>query len=486
MTPRASETQSQSLVFRRVGLVRSETMQQTENLAPHVQEIARALQNRMEPDAIEDELRRYLEYGVPLAQAKRDIVRMHGGNLTSGEKKLAAVLPDERGLDLVVKILTVNPKEINVKGQPKTIWYGLIADETGKSAYTAWKELPLERGTVVRVRNAYAKKGFREGVDIQLGDYTIVEPLPNVTLDVKDDFQPTGGAGGDAAPSRVSTARTVREIKDGLTNITLTARVLDCAEKTINTVNGQKTLIEGVLADETGRVPFSAWEPDKLPEGFATNAVVRVKGAYARAFRGIPNVNFGQYATVEILPADALPDAAALRTERPFTLGELEAAGGGEGVLIEGVVLEVKKGSGIIERCPTNEGGRTCNRVLQKRECRIHGKQAKPAYDMRIKAVVDDGYGAATFFANREATEKVLGKTLAQAQEQARDAMTVDVIQDELVEKLTARRVVLRGRASTDEFGLTINVDELEFAPERDAQAEAEKLLGALAELEVA
>ena len=47
-----------------------------------------------------------------------------------------------------------------------------------------------------------------------------------------------------------------------------------------------------------------------------------------------------------------------------------------------------------------------------------------------------------------------------------------------------AREVAQRVFAA--EFGLTINVDELEFAPERDAQAEAEKLLGALAELEVA
>ncbi|HVM45069.1 MAG TPA: replication factor A, partial [Candidatus Thermoplasmatota archaeon] len=141
-----------------------------------------------------------------------------------------------------------------------------------------------------------------------------------------------------------------------------------------------------------------------------------------------------------------------------------------------------KKGSGIIFRCTSVEVDRPCNRVLQKMECRIHGKQ-KGAPDLRIKAVLDDGYGAATFFANREPTEKILGKTLAQAQDEARDAMTVDVIQDQLVEKLTARRVLIRGRASTDEFGLTLNADDIEYAPERDVQAEAEKLLGALAEM---
>lgn len=460
-------------------------MQQTENLAPHVQEIARALQNRMEPEAIEDELRRYIEYGVPLAQAKRDIVRMHGGQLTAGEKKVATLTPEERGIDLVVKVLTVNPKQINVKGQPKTIWYGFIADETGKTSYTAWKEFLLERGTVVRIRNAYAKKGFREGIDVNLGDYTIVEPQPGVTLDVKDDFQSSAG-GESAAPTRINTERTVRELRDGMTGVIVTGRILDLRERTVSTANGQKTLVEGELADETGRVSFSAWEPQNLPPEFKTDAVVRLRSAYVRAYRGVPNLNVNQYTQIDVLPKTEMPDAASLRQERPFHLGELEAAGGGEGILVEGVVLEVKKGSGIIERCPTQDAGRMCNRVLQKKECRVHGKQAKPVYDMRIKAVLDDGYGAATFFAGRDVTEKILGKSLAQAQEQARDAMTVDVIQDELVEKLTARRVVLRGRASTDEFGLTLNADDVDYAPEKDAQAEAEKILGALAEMEVA
>jgi replication factor A1 len=454
-------------------------MQQTENLAPHVQEITRALQNRMEPEAVEDELRRYLEYGVPLAQAKRDIVRMHGGQLVAGEKKLVALVPEEKGIELAaVKILTVNPKEITVKGAAKTIWYGLMADDTHKISYTAWKDFQLERNSWVKIRNAYAKKGFREGVELSLGDFTIVEAAADPGWAIADDFQPSA----EGASSRISTERKVREIKDGLGSVAVTARILEANEKTISTANGQKTLVEGVLADETGRIGFSAWEPEKLPEGFRADAVVHIKGAYTRSFRGVPNLNFGQYASVDLLAADVLPDAASLTQDRAFHLGELEATGGGEGILVEGVVLEVKKGSGIIFRCGHMDEARACNRVLQKNECRIHGKQ-KGQPDLRIKAVLDDGHGAATFFANREATERILGKSLAQAQEEARDAMTVDVIQDQLVEKLTARRVVVRGKALSDEFGLQIIASDVEYAAEKDATVDAEKLLGALAEM---
>lgn len=457
-------------------------MQQTENLAPHVSEIARALSNRMEPDAIEDELRRYLDYGVPLAQAKRDIVRMHGGQLQAGEKKINTLAPEDKGVEIVVKVLTVNPKEITVKGQPKQIFYGLIADETGKIPYTAWKDLNLQRGTVVKIKNAYAKKGFRDPVELNIGDYATVEVLPDVQLEVKDDFGGAPAGAETSGGSRMAVERKVRDLREGQGSVNVVGRVLDLREKTISTANGQKTLVEGELADETGRVAFSAWEPDKLPAAFKANAVAHVKGAYVRSFRGIPNLNFGQYATIEILPDRSLPDLASLKQEKPYNLGELEAAGGGEGILVEGIVLEVKKGSGIIFRCSHVEDGRSCNRVLQKMECRLHGKN-KGTPDLRIKAVLDDGYGAATFFAGRETTEKMLGKTLAQAQEQARDAMTVDVVQDELVEKLTARRVVVRGKATSDEFGLTINANDIDFATDANVEAEAEKLLGSVMEL---
>ena len=452
-------------------------MQQTENLAPHVNEIARALQNRMEPDAIEDELRRYLDYGVPLSQAKRDIVRMHGGNLVAGPRKVSSLAPEEKGIELEVQILTVNPKDITVKGAPKQIFYGFLADETGKVPYTAWKDFNLHRGTNVKIKNAYAKKGFRDPVEVSLGDYTTVEPS-TATIQVKDDFAPGAtGAGfqGGEPGSRMAVERTVRDLRDGQGSVTITGRLLDVRQKTISTAAGQKTLTEGELADETGRVPFSAWEPDKLPEGFATDAVVRVKGAYVRSFRGIPNLNFGQYATIEILPSKALPPKESLMESKPFHRGVVEAAGGGQGVLVEGIVLEVKKGSGLIFRC--NAEG--CNRVLQKMECRVHGKN-KGHPDLRIKAVLDDGHGAATFFANREATEKILGKSLAEAQEQARDAMTVDVIQDDLVQKLTARRVAVTGNATSDEYGLQIIATGVDFVTEKPIQSEAEKLLGSV------
>lgn len=456
-----------------------EQMQQTENLTPHVNEIHRALQNKMEMGAIEDELRRYLDYGVPLAQAKRDIVRMHGGgSLTVGAKKIAELQPEDKGVELEVRILTVNPKTITAKGAPKEIFYGLMGDETGKAPYTMWKDLNLEKGAVFVIKNAYVKKGFREGIEVSLGDYTTAA-RSNTDVTVKDDgYAPSSAApSGDFGGSRIATEKKVKDLNENDRSVSITARVLELREKTISTANGQKTIVEGTLADETGRVPFSAWEPEKLPADFKENAVAHIRSAYVKTFRSVPQINIGQYATIEILASIALPGAETLNAPTKRTLDEIERSGGAQGIVVEGVVLEVKKGSGLIFRC-SMEG---CNRVLQNRQCALHPAKQEGVPDLRIKAVVDDGLGAATFFANREATEKLLGKTLAQCQQQARDAMTVDVIQDDIERVLASKRVLVYGNALGGEFGMQIISSGIEFVAARDLTLDAERLLGDLA-----
>ncbi len=435
----------------------------TNELAPHVQEIARALANRVEMEQIEDELTRYLEYGVPLAQAKRDIVRNHGGTLRAGAKKVKDLQPGETSVDLLVKVLTRNAKEIQVKGQPKTIWFGFLADETGKTPYTMWKDHPIEPGRSFAIGNVYVKAGFREGVEVNVGDFARVSPS-DAEVELPDAIA------GPARSSLPGGELAIMQLADGMNSVTVTARVLDAREKTIAGASGPRTLFEGELADDSGRIVFTAWAPEKHAALLAKDAVVKIENAYVKAFRGTPNLNFGENATVTPLAATTLPPSTALALPKLVAIGDVERAGGGTGVLVEGVVLEVKKGSGLIQRCPQ------CNRVLQKRECRLHGK-VDGTYDLRVKGVLDDGTGAVTFFLGRAVTEKILGKTLEQCQAIAKEAMTMDVIQDDLVEALTARRLAITGNATSDEFGLQLIGHESAPPAPIDVKAEAEKLL---------
>ncbi len=146
--------------------------------------------------------------------------------------------------------------------------------------------------------------------------------------------------------------------------------------------------------------------------------------------------------------------------------------GGAFDVLVAGVVVDVKKGSGLIQRCPQ------CNRLVQNKLCRLHGK-VEGQYDLRIKAVVDDGAGSITAVLNKDLTEALVGITLEQAIKEAREAMDPEVVKEKIEERLLAKPLEVRGNVISDDYGLMMIVSEARmFVPE--VRAEAANLLSEL------
>jgi replication factor A1 len=151
---------------------------------------------------------------------------------------------------------------------------------------------------------------------------------------------------------------------------------------------------------------------------------------------------------------------------------ELERVGGAFDVLVKGTIVDVKKGSGLIQRCPQ------CNRLVQNKLCRLHGK-VEGQYDLRIKAVVDDGAGAITAVLNKDITEELVGITLEQAIKDAREAMDPEVVMEKVEERLLARPVEVRGNVISDDYGLMMIVSEAKLSvPE--VRNEAANLLAEL------
>ena len=85
-------------------------------------------------------------------------------------------------------------------------------------------------------------------------------------------------------------------------------------------------------------------------------------------------------------------------------------------VSVEGTVIEIRPGSGVIIRCSD------CNRALQNEECSIHGKVSGKS-DLRLKLVIDDGTGSINSVLNKELTEKLIGKSLEQCKNMSEDAL---------------------------------------------------------------
>ena len=429
-----------------------------ENLAPHVQEIARALGDKLSEEQIVEELRKCVdEYRLSIPMAKRTIVKRHGGDigaLSSGYlRKLAEIRPNEPVVDFVAKILSTNTKEITAKGEKKTIMFGFLGDETTSLPWTAWETegLDLQKGDVVSVRGAYSRE-YQGRVQINFGNrVSIKKEDPTTITDVQIAQSP---------PKIV----TIGDLREGMGYVEVKGRILSLEPREV-TVQGQvKNIFSGVVADETGKVQFTAWSDFKLKQG----EVVRISKATVRSWRGIPQLSFDERAELTKIK-EKFPSVEELQKTGRRMISEVAGKGGASDALIEGIVIEVRDGSGLIVRCPD------CKRALQKGTCKVHGRvEGYP--DLRIKAILDDGSGAVSVFIGRELTEKLMDTTLDECMSKAKEAMNFDVVKDMIEEKLTLKVLSTMGNVTADSFGLSMIVKEAELA-KHEVRPEAEKLL---------
>ena len=195
---------------------------------------------------------------------------------------------------------------------------------------------------------------------------------------------------------------------------------------------------------------------------------MQISGGYIKSWKGIPQLTFDQNAKVKKLDKSKIPKGELEINKMP--LHQLVEKRGALDVEVEGTVIEIRPGSGLINRCPE------CNRTLINDECSIHGS-VKGIPDLRIKIVVDDGTGAVSAVLNREITENLLGKTLEECK-----GIDEKILLDEINLMLFANKINMQGNALGDEFGTSFIAKKAELV-EIDINKEAEKLSQELEDL---
>lgn len=427
-----------------------------EQLAPHIAEIKKVLGDKIDDDTIRAELDKYLnDYHVEITAAKRGIIRKYGGSdiaatANGASKKIADLTGTESNVDIVAKVVYVNRKDITVKGLSKTIVSGILGDDSGTASFTVWEpgSVELDKGSVYTFRNCYCKT-WNDKVQINIGRNGSIAPAPDVTMEVPN-----------SNISLTSSDVSIGDIREGMGNVNVKGKILSIEARRINSKGVEKIVYSGLIADGTGKVQFSAWHDFGLKEG----DVISAKNCYIRAWKGIPQLNIGDRAEVQRLDEDMAVDSGETRR----TVDEVTRVGGGLDITIEGTIVDVKNGSGLISRCPQ------CRRALNGGVCTVHGT-VEGIPDLRLKLVVDDGTGAIGAVINRKETEDLTGISLAAAQTVAAQKGEAAVSRD-LMRKVLLRRIRITGNVMSDDYGPSMIVRSA-VPVETDIQAEAEKLL---------
>jgi replication factor A1 len=186
----------------------------------------------------------------------------------------------------------------------------------------------------------------------------------------------------------------------------------------------------GLLGDESGTIKFTKWAKSDLPE-LEEGTVYALGNVVTDEYEGRFSVKLNKTTTIEELDED------------------IEV--GDDSITVEGALVDVQSGSGLIKRCPEED----CTRVLQNGRCNEHG-EVEGEFDLRIKGVLDDGDEVYEVIFDQEATEELTGISLEEAKEMAMDALDTTVVADEMRGDVLGRYY----RVSGPTFGRYVLADE--------------------------
>ena len=432
-----------------------------EELQIYFNELKKELSGKIDDAQLMKELNTYLnEYRVTPEAAKRGIKRKYGADNSTSfvtadtmSRRIGELKGTEMNVDITAKAIFVDKKQITVRGTPKTIISGILGDETGTAPFTIWEgdNVELEKGEVYHFRNAYTKL-WNERIQVNLGSRGKVEKTEGIRVNV---------------PERTivaeSTEVKIGEVRDGLGNVSVTGRIMSVEERNITKGDQKepKTVYSGIIADDSGKIQFTAWNNYGLKQG----ETICVKNAYIKAWRGIPQLNLGDKCEVSRCD-DSFGEIDVSVLKR--TIADIIKIGGGLDLSVTGTVVDLRTGSGLIWRCPG------CNRSVLNGECTTHGK-VDPISDLRMKIVLDDGTGAISAVVNRQDTERLTGITLAAAEGLAKARGESDVVAREMAGLIIMKRMTVTGNVLSDDYGPMMIVNEASIE-DVDVEAEAEKL----------
>ncbi len=276
---------------------------------------------------------------------------------------------------------------------------------------------------------------FSDHLDIEVDDVesrlrTLVDeykvPLNEARRSVTNHYLDEAGLDRDDISSGSSETVQIEDVDEPEQWVDLTAKVIELWDPRSDSVAQV-----GLLGDPTGTIKFTKWAKSDLP-ALEEGGVYTLQNVVTDEYQGRYSVKLNSTTRIEELDDD------------------LEV--GDDTSEIEGALVDMQSGSGLIKRCPV-EG---CTRVLQNGRCSEHG-EVEGEFDLRIKAVVDDGLDAHEVIFDKEATEELTGISLEEAKDMAMDALDTTVVADEIRDQIVGTYYRIEGPT----FGRYVLADDV-------------------------
>ncbi len=187
----------------------------------------------------------------------------------------------------------------------------------------------------------------------------------------------------------------------------------------------------GLVGDETGTIKFTKWERAELPDVEEGKSYL-FKNIVVNEWNGKFQINLNKTSSIESIDED------------------LEV--GSSTATFTGAMVDIQSGSGLIKRCPE------CNRALTKGACMEHGK-VDGIYDLRIKAVMDDGTTTQDAIIKRDIAEDITDMTLESAIAMAADALDQGVVLEQMKNTLVGKYYTISG-SRIERYLLVDSIDQ--------------------------
>ncbi|SEH17156.1 replication factor A1 [Natronorubrum sediminis] len=286
---------------------------------------------------------------------------------------------------------------------------------------------------------------FSDHIDVSVDDVeerlaTLVDeykvPIDEARRSVTNHYLEEAGLEREDISRGGSEAVNVEDVDEPEEWIDLTAKVIELWDPRSDSVAQV-----GLLGDPTGTIKFTKWAKSDLP-ALEEGGVYDLRNVVTDEYQGRYSVKLNSTTVIE---------------ERDE---EIEV--GDDTSEIEGALVDMQSGSGLIKRCPKDD----CTRVLQNGRCNEHG-EVEGEFDLRIKAVVDDGLDAHEVIFDKEATEDLTGLSLEEAKEMAMDALDTTIVADEIMDDIVGTYYRIEGLT----FGRYVLADDVsELAGPTDAE----------------